>query len=160
MSEVQLRPVTFAELSDLRHEVAVADGLPHQAPEFLIVRYFGTYRDGAAGRGDALYIVATAAAARKGWWSPSTILDFRELAYSWGDEMEWIAQIGWDPGTRLNWPLAVVVSDKCGVALRSLLQEEYEGLCVESMDEAFDLCRRKAQEHERRLRQIQGSDRT
>jgi hypothetical protein len=154
MTEARLRPVTYAELSGLRHEVAVADGPPFQPPEFLVIRYFGSYRDGAEGEPDARYILAAAAAAQKAWWAYSTILDFRELEYRWGDNMEWVAGIGWDPGVRLHWPLAVVVGDRCRDALRSLLRDEYQGLCVESLEEAFALCGRKAEEHKQRLREM------
>jgi hypothetical protein len=156
MTGVRLRPVTYAELSGLRHEVAVADGPRSLVPEFLVIRYFGSYRDGAEGEGDAKYILAAAAAAREAWWSRSTVLDFRDLEYRWGDNMAWVARIGWDSGSRLHWPLAVVVGDKCRDALRSLLREQYEGLCVESLEEAFSLCRRKAKEHERQLQGIRG----
>src|SRR5881227_2973928 len=79
MNEIRLRPVTFAELSDLRHETLASEQQPFLTPEFLVIRYIGVYRPGSAGRGDALYIVATAKAAREAWYSNSTILDFREL---------------------------------------------------------------------------------
>jgi hypothetical protein len=46
-----------------------------------------------------------------------------------------------------------VVGDGCREALRSLLRDEYAGLCVESLDEAFALCRVKAEEHEQQLEQ-------
>jgi hypothetical protein len=154
MAEVRLRPVTFAELSDLRHEVAVAAGPRFRAPEFLVIRYFGVYKDGSAGRGDALYVVATAAAARKAWWSPCTVLDFRELEYRWGDEMEWVTSIAWDRVLRAHEPLAVVVGDGCRDALRSLLSEEYEQFCVESLEQAFESCRRQALIHDQRLKEF------
>jgi hypothetical protein len=148
MTEVRLRPVTYSELSSLRHEVAVADSPPFQAPEFLVIRYFGSYRDGAEGEPDARYILAAAAAAREAWWSHSTILDFRELQYRWGDNMRWVTRIGWDSGMRLHWPLAVVVGERCRDAMRSLLRDEYQGLCVESLEEAFALCRQKVREQQ------------
>ena len=58
MGEVRLRPVTFSELSDLRHEVAVSEDPQFRRPEFLVIRYYGVYRHGSAGRGDALYDLA------------------------------------------------------------------------------------------------------
>ncbi len=153
MDDVRLRPVKYEELSALRHEVAVSEAPRFHSPDFLVIRYFGSYRDGGDGKPDALYILAAAAAAREAWWCYSTILDFRELEYHWGDNMEWITRIGWDSGIRLHWPMAVVVGDKCRDALRSLLREEYKEYCVESMDEAFALCRQKKQEHEKRLKE-------
>jgi len=143
MDEVRLRLVTFAELSDLQHEVAVAEGPRFRPPDFLVIRYSGTYRDGAAGRGDALYIVATATAACKAWWSPCTILDFRDLEYRWGDEMEWVTGITWNPADCAHTPLVVVVGDKCRDALRSLLREEYERFCVDTLEQAYVLCHRQ-----------------
>jgi hypothetical protein len=143
--------VTYADLSALRHEVAVVDGQRFQPPEFLIIRYFGSYRDGSEGTPDALYILAAAAAAREAWWSRCTIIDFCELVYRWGDNMAWVTQIGWDRVTRLHWPLAIVVGDGCRDALRSLLRDKYAEVCVESLDEAFALCRVKDAEHERKL---------
>jgi hypothetical protein len=154
MGDVRLRTVTYADLSALRHEVAVVDGARFQPPEFLIVRYFGSYRAGSEGTPDAKYILAAVAAAREAWWSRCTVLDFRELAYRWGDNMAWVAQIGWNGATRLQWPLAIVVGDGCRDALRSLLRDKYVGLCVESLDEAFALCRVKAEEHEQQLKQL------
>jgi hypothetical protein len=154
MHEVRLKPVTFAELSQLRHEVSVSEGAPFAAPEFLVVRYVGSYRDGAEGKGDALYIVATAEAARKAWYSHATVLDFRELEYHWGDNMEWVTGIGWDPGVRAHEPLAIVVGDKCRDALRSLLREKYQGCCVDAFEDAFALCRQQWQAYAQRLKEI------
>jgi hypothetical protein len=152
MSDVRLRPVSYAELSDLQHEVAVAETPRFQSTEFLVIRYFWTYRDGAEGEPDARYILA-AAAAREAWWAYSTVFDFRELVYRWGDNMQWATPVGRAPGMQMHWPLAIVVGDRCRDALRSLLRAEYEGLCIESLEEAFALCRRKAEEHKRRLRE-------
>lgn len=156
MSDVRLRPVTFAELSNLRHEVAVAEGPRHCAPDILVIRYVGTYRDGSEGRGDALYIVATAAAARRAWWSPCTILDFRELEYHWGDEMEWVSSITRDGVIDIGAPFAVVVGDKCRDALQSLLRKRYREFCVDTLEEAFDSCRRQSLVYHQRLKEFQG----
>jgi hypothetical protein len=81
VDEVQLRSVTYAELSGLRHETFTSVERPFVTPAFLVIRYFGAYRDGASGRGDALYIIATAEAARKAWYSRCTVLDFQSLEY-------------------------------------------------------------------------------
>ncbi len=152
MYEVRLRQVTLADLSDLRHEVAIAEGPWFRPPDFLVIRYSGAYRYGSAGKGDALYIVATAAAARKAWWSPSTVLDFRDLEYRWGDEMGWVTGITWDPVIGTHEPLAMVVGDKCRDALRSLLREEYERFCVDTLEQAFILCHQQDQVYQERLR--------
>src|SRR5438477_2634638 len=140
MDDVRLRPVTFDDLSQLKHKVFISDTGSTRSHAFLVVRYQGIYRDGATGEGDALYIVATAKAAREAWWGPCTVLDLRDLEYRWGDEMEWIISIGRDPVTGCHAPLAIVVGDKCRVALKSLLEEEFQRFCVDTLEEAFTLC--------------------
>jgi hypothetical protein len=150
VSNVCLRKVTFEELSSIQHEVFVSDDAA--SPTFLVVRYRGTYKIGAAGRGDALYIVAAAEAAQKAWWAPCTVLDLRELEYQWGDEMEWITSIGWDRGTRLHAPLAILVGERCRPALKSLLEESFERYCVDTMEEAFAHCRKQEIEWRRQLK--------
>ncbi len=148
MEKLSLRSVNYTQLSAIQHEVAVAEELGFRSPEFLVIRYTGIYRDGAEGKGDALYIVAAAAAAHKAWWAPSTILDCRELEYRWGDEMQWITSIGWNPNACPRRQLAIVVSDKCREALQSLLRDEYADYCVGTMYEAFVMCRHKEAENE------------
>jgi hypothetical protein len=151
MEEIRLRPVTLEELSGLRHETFTSEERPFATPEFLVIRYSGTYRDGSAGRGDALYIVATAKAAREAWHSRSTVLDFRDLAYAWGDEMERVTSIGWNPVIRFHTPLGIVVGEKCRTALKLLLRDEYDRFCVDTLEQAYLLCRRKEQDYKQHL---------
>jgi hypothetical protein len=153
VGEVRLKPVTFEQLSGVRHSVFVSDNTGAGSPEFLVIRYEGVYRNGAAGKGDALYIVAAAEAAQKAWWAPCTILDLRELQYTWGDEMEWITSIGWDRVTRCHAPLAIVVGDKCRAALKSLLEEEFDRFCFETLDDGFSACRRQEVEWKQALKE-------
>jgi hypothetical protein len=153
MSSIRLQPVALADLSGLGHEVFVSDVPGSLNPEFLVICYSGHYRDGGEGRGDATYIVATVEAARKAWYAPCTVLDFRDLDYGWGDEMAWVASIGWNPVIGCRAPLAIVVGENCRLALRSLLREEYEGCCVEALEEAFALCRLQRPEYEQRLKE-------
>jgi hypothetical protein len=153
MDDVRLRQVTYAELSGLRHEVFVSESDKTGRCEFLVVRYEGAYKQGSAGRGDALYIVASAEAARKAWWAPCTVLDFRDLRYTWGDEMEWAASIGWDRVTRCHAPLAMIVGDRCRSALKSLLEQRFERFCVDTPEQAFALCCRQEIEWRQQLKQ-------
>src|SRR5438874_2163318 len=104
MDQIQLRPVSYADLSGLRHETLVSEGPWSAHRAFLVIRYTGAYRHGSGGRGDALYIVAAAAAAREAWRAECAILDFQDLEYVWGDEMDWILGVGWDRVTRCHAP--------------------------------------------------------
>jgi len=142
MNEVRLRQMTFAELSDLRHETFLSEQQPFLTPEFLIIRYVGVYRPGSAGHGDALYIVATAKAAREAWYCNSTILDFRELDYVWGEEMEWVTSITWDRVICYHAPL-----------LKSLLCDEYDKFCVETLEQAYAMGRQQAQDYKLYLKE-------
>jgi hypothetical protein len=153
MHEIRLKPVTFEELSAVRHNVFVSEGVDRDSAEFLVIRYEGVYRNGASGKRDALYLVAAAEAARKAWWAPCTILDLRELEYSWGDEMEWITSIGWEGATRCHSPLAIVVSDKCRRAMKSLLEDNFDRFCVDSMEGAYSSCRKKEIEWRQALKE-------
>jgi hypothetical protein len=156
VDELRLRPVDFAELSGLRHEILISEERPSAIPEVLVIRYFGVYRDGGAGRGDALYIVATAEAARKAWFSRCTVLDFRDLRYSWGDEMQWVTSIGWDRVVQCREPLGIVVGEKCRAALEFLLRDEYDSLCAGTIEQVLARCRRLEQEYTQRLREYRG----
>jgi hypothetical protein len=146
-NEIRLRPVSYADLSSLQHQMLVFEAPEWQTPEFLVIRYGGTYRAGAAGRADALYMVAAAAAAREAWFAESTILDLQGLEYTWGDEMEWFCGVGWDRASRCHAPLAIVVGERCRSALRTLLREEYDRWCVETMEEAVASCRRQGRDY-------------
>ena len=154
MDESRLRCVSLADLSGIRHEMLASVAHPGLRPEFLVIRYSGSYRDGGEGRGDALYIVATAAARPEAWSPRCTILDFRDLEYAWGDEMAWVVSIGWNPGFGCRAPLGIVVGEGCRGALQSLLREKYEECCVETMEQAFVLCRRQEREYERLLARL------
>ena len=152
MNEVRRRPINFAELSDLRHETLTSEQQTFMTPEFLVIRYVGVYRPGSAGRGDALYIVATAKAAREAWYCSSTILDFRKLEYVWGDEMEWVTSITWDRVICYHAPLAIVVGAQCRGAMKSLLRDRYGTFCVETLEQAYATGRQKAQDYKMYLK--------
>lgn len=147
MDEVKLSAVSLETLSEIRHDTLIS-----QSEEFLVLRYRGRYRQGGDGRGDALYIVATATAAREAWTCRSTILDVQELEYVWGDEMEWITSITYDRTLRYHAPLSIIVGVKCRDALKSLLRNEYELFCVETTEQAYSMCREKIQKHKEYLR--------
>jgi hypothetical protein len=70
------------------------------------------------------------------------ILDFRELEYSWGDEMGRTLSIT-DPSTGGQMPLVIVVSDLNRAGMTSLLRDELSlepaEFLVSSEDEAYHL---------------------
>jgi hypothetical protein len=148
---VKLIPVSFEELSGIEFTVALAPHERNSTPEFLLVTFTGAYRHGAAGADDATFIAAIMEAAQRAWYTDSLIIDLSELAYYWGDEMDWIHDVGHDQLSTCHKPLAIIVGDDCRHALKTLAPEEYEMNCVESFDDALNLIRRKLPDFERRL---------
>lgn len=136
---MKLTPVRLDQLSSLVHEVHLSEALKFGVPKFKVISYQGEYRGGGRGRDDAHYILATAAAAHEAWFTESIAIDFSRLRYAWGDEMEWVLKIGQTPPIDCRFPLAIVVGADCAPALRTLLTDEFNEFCVESLDEAIRL---------------------
>lgn len=153
---MKLSEVSLDNLSQIRHSVLLSEHKPFATPDFKVMRYFGTYRDGSAGATDADYILATSTAADKAWHSDTNILDFSELTYRWGDDMERVFSLGWDPVTQCKQPLVVVVGDRCRDALKSLMEDEYDNYCCDTLEEAFAFARRKYNAYEECLKQWRG----
>lgn len=136
--------VTYGELSSLTHEVLLSTHVRRYGlPLVKVIRYRGVYRAGTPGRPDALYIRATSQAAHEAWYSLANILDFSELEYVWGDNMAWAFSLGWNGYKVEQHPLAVVVGGRCREALESLLRDEYDLFCRDTMAQAIVLARQK-----------------
>lgn len=140
--------VTYAQLSDLTHTVLVAREPQYGTPDLKIVKVVGVYRVGAEGSPDAHYMRAVCAAADAAWYTRANILDFTELDYRWGDEMQSVLLFGWDRVLRYQRPLAVMVGEGCRHALQGLMEAEYAEVCRETVDEAVALVRRKSRDYD------------
>lgn len=136
---MQLNTVSLEQLSALKHEVRLPNHPKFHAPEFKVIAYTGTYRSGAEGKNDALYITATAAAAHRAWYTESIVIDFSRLRYEWGDEMQWVLNIGQRAPATCHFPLAIIVGPQCDQALKSLIPGEYGDHCVASLEDAVAL---------------------
>lgn len=143
--------VSYADLSDITHKIFISDHAQFITPELKIIKFFGHYRYGSAGSNDAHYIYAACKAAHTAWHTDANIIDFTELAYQWGDEMEGIFSFGWDRHTKSQHPLAVIVGDSCREALRSLLGSQYQEDCRDTIDEAITLVKQKRVQQEEYL---------
>ena len=134
---MELKEVTLQELSAIQHEIMLAPCAPFSIPDFKVIAYKGIYSHGSMGSQDARYIVATAKAAHEAWYSSAIILDFTELDYQWGDEMDWVLSIGHQPHINCSYSLAIIVGSKCESALRTLWADDYEQLCFNSLEQAL-----------------------
>ena len=146
---MKLVPVSFDELSDIEYSIALAPHETYSTPEFVVVKFTGAYRDGAPGRPDALFLVATMEAVQKAWFTTSLIIDFSELKYDWGDEMDWIHDVGRFMPSPCSKPLAIIVGDHCRNALQTLSPDEYNKNCVESFEDAITHIRARKPEFDR-----------
>jgi hypothetical protein len=145
---MQLNPVSLEQLSALEHEVRLPNHPKFHIPEFKVIAYVGTYRFGAQGKNDALYIMATAEAAHKAWYTESIVIDFSRLQYDWGDEMQWVLDIGQDATATCHYPLAIIVGPGCEPALKTLIPDEYDDHCVASLEDAVTLLVEKRRSYE------------
>ncbi|MEM8533931.1 MAG: hypothetical protein AAGF95_24010 [Chloroflexota bacterium] len=138
---MQLIPVSFEELSDIKYTVALTPHAPYATPEFLVVTFTGVYRDGSAGNTDATFMVAIMEGVQRAWFTKSLIIDLSGLTYWWGDEMSWIYRVGHFQPSPCYKPLAIIVGDNCRDALQTLDPEQYNQHCVQSFEEALTLIR-------------------
>lgn len=145
---MELTKVTLSDISRITHEVFLPRSEPYVIPDFKVIRYTGHYRHGSAGKADARYISATTAAAHEAWFSSGIVLDFTELQYEWGDEMECVFDIGQRSQHNCAFPLVIVVGPECKEGLKSLVPDEYDAFCVESLPDALALLAKKGKEYE------------
>lgn len=150
------KEVFLTDLSDITVNHFISEHKPLSTPEYLVLKYTGTYQSGAAGRSDALFIVSTAKAAQEAWFTKMVILDFSELSYQWGDEMAWVYGLGWDRVLRFDRPLAIIVGDLCKDALKSLAPDDFEARCVEDLASAQRLARKQLKAYEHHLKNVHG----
>lgn len=146
---MELTPVSLESLSNITYSVALPQTERFKMPEFVYVAFSGQYRDGSKGEPDATFIVSIMKAVQSAWYSECLIIDLTDLTYSWGDNMGWVYGIGWSGQTRCRNPMAIIVSDKCRNALRTLSPACYNDYCVETLEEAVDLIRSKKPEYDR-----------
>ncbi len=96
---------------------------PHiRSPDILVVTFSGKYRYGSAGNADADYMRAMAEAGIYATSPTALILDFTELAYEWGDKIDWVLNAGTDQHGDSFFPMAVVIDDGCSDGLQSLIR--------------------------------------
>ncbi len=145
---MDLVPVSLEQLSDIRYSVALAPHARFEEPEFLYVSFEGNYRPGSSGAPDATFLMAVMAALDRAWYAEAFIVDFTELTYTWGDEMDWIWGIGWQTWCRCHRPLAIIVGDGCQKALRTLDPDAFSTYCLDSFDEALASVRRQKADYD------------
>ena len=110
---MQFEPVDYKRGSDITFELRRWARNSKPFISVVHVAFTGNYRDGSAGAPDA-HLMDGVIKTIKGAWRPSAmIIDFSDLVYDWGDEMDMFIPIEDDTD-------ALVVGDKCRRALTTL----------------------------------------
>ncbi len=109
----------WSDLSSLQLNTSVADLADGLVRRMLCVRFTGHYHQGSGGTTDALFMHAMVRAAVTAWEPDGIILDYSELDYQWGDEMEWLLPD--DDGQIEDTPAVVVVGPQSQDGIRTLL---------------------------------------
>lgn len=122
-----VRPIRLDESSPIivsfaRVDRDAARSQNARSPDILIVAFHGKYRYGSAGNADADYMRAMAEAGIYSTSPTALVLDFSELAYEWGDKIDWVLNTGTDQYGDSFFPMAVVVDDGCADGLQSLIR--------------------------------------
>jgi hypothetical protein len=114
-----------------------------RAPRWL--EFKGLYKEGAAGENDSRFMMTIAEAAWTTTQPDAGLLDLRDLAYSWGDNLDWIANFS-PSGNR---PTAVVVGDRNKKAILSLFVAQSIDLLdnfFETFEQAWQYLERKVED--------------
>ena len=109
------REFRLSDLSDICYKISSSPCRTDAARTILIVAFVGNYRDGSAGRGDAQFMAAVIERALTASSYAGLVIDLRELAYEWGDDVLDLLY-----GDFQQLPAALVTSPRNHAALESL----------------------------------------
>jgi hypothetical protein len=143
---MKLKEVKYHQLSKLKHKILVSEHDPIHIPTYKILKFTGNYREGLKGREDSRYIIASLKAAHHAWESLALILDFSQLDFKWGEDMNDVIDVGFQFIIECEFPIVIVVGDGCKQGMRKLLRQDYDVYCRDNMDDALKLAKRKIRE--------------
>ena len=85
---MQLIEHKFEELSQIQYSIYTCPFSSKDYLDALIVSFHGEYGYGSGGADDARFMQAIVRAALAAWSTFGLVLDFRNLKYEWGDEID------------------------------------------------------------------------
>jgi len=131
-----LHPVSFATETAIHYEFQLETFDKERSPcRILVAKFVGDYRPGCRGTPDALFIQGITQAALKMWGPDGLVLDFRQLSYTWGDNMEEVLGIRGE----IKVPFAIVGSELCLPAIGTLIQVFYGVEKIKTATDAEDI---------------------
>jgi hypothetical protein len=131
VNRMHLRELRIAPDNQIEHEMYLVDLPSLPVSEALVMKFIGTYGYGSSGNGDARYMIAVTKAAIEYSDPDALIFDFSQLRYAWGDMLGAVLTEGYRLWGDEDVPHAIVVSDLCEPAIRSLLSDD---LLLEASD--------------------------
>lgn len=121
---MRLHELRIAPDNEIAHEMYLVDLPSLPGSDALVMKFIGTYGYGSGGNGDARYMIAVTKAAIEYSDPDALIFDFSQLRYAWGDMLEAVLSAGYRLWGDEDVPHAIVVSDLCEPAIRSLLSDD------------------------------------
>jgi hypothetical protein len=135
-ARMPLRPISFESETAIRYEFQLETFEKERCPcRILIAKFAGDYRPGHLGAPDGWFIRGITEAALRVWCPDALTLDFRELSYTWGDEMEEILGIRGE----IKVPFAIVGSELCLPAIGTLIQVFYGAEKIKTATDAENI---------------------
>jgi hypothetical protein len=117
----QLEPLDLTDFLTIRSSAFLYRSPLEDAPTVLILKFAGLYHPGSSGSPDATFISAVRDAAMLHHEPDGLVLDFSELEYQWGDDLDNLLP---NDEALYYWrqtPMAVVIGSKCREAIRTLI---------------------------------------
>ncbi|MCP1135273.1 hypothetical protein NKT34_18390 [Paenibacillus polysaccharolyticus] len=132
--DIVTKQLKLEELSDLKYEVHIGDSEAVKYCKIMILKFVGEYGYGSGGNSDAIYMCAIGKAVLEAWEPAGLILDFSELTYEWGDQLEDVFYIGEDQYRNIPFPVALIVGERSEEAIRTLILGVYSDQTTEDID--------------------------
>ncbi|OBY76364.1 hypothetical protein BBG47_27545 [Paenibacillus sp. KS1] len=135
--EITTKQVQLEDLSKIRYEVHIGTSKIVDYLDFMILKFCGKYGYGSSGNADAVYMRAIGKAAIEAWEPGGLIIDFSELSYEWGDQIESVFFVGGDKYGDTPFPVALIVGKNSEEAIRTLLVGLESEKGIEEIEWAF-----------------------
>jgi hypothetical protein len=132
----------LSDLSRITHQFwRVEDG--KRDTNIQVISFSGEYGVGSKGNNDAAYMRGVVLCGLASWDVSCLILDLSDLEYSWGYALLGVIEVAGefkDQGGTLQFPVFIVVSDRCKAGITSLLAsapESFGNIIFDSVEKAM-----------------------
>lgn len=119
-NSIKLENINPDTLSNIEVSYSIGHSRVTDYYEILVISYKGKYGFGSGGNNDAQYMYAKGEFGLNVYDPLGVVLNLTELEYEWGDMIDMVFNIGDNHYRELDFPLALVVGDKCKEALGTL----------------------------------------